>query len=127
MALVQWCSGIVSSSLAGGVLQGIFIKAERVTESVETLLSSDILESCPACRWHGGDSVREADTIHVGSSLLVETLSIFCMVFLAFGVALDPLHETLFGLTLGPVAVGCSWGLLASPVLDWFRAVTKPQ
>lgn len=85
---------LISAALTGGVLRGAF-GAQR------------------AIIWKGGGCFRDAGTVVVGQTLLVETMSSFTLLTLALGVALDPRQQKLFGPLLGPLAVGCSLGLVS--------------
>ena len=80
------------AALAGGILRGIF-GAQR------------------ASQWHGGGCFYDPGTVTHGQALLVEMFSSFILLFLAYGVALDPRQRKLFGPLVGPLAVGFSLGL----------------
>lgn len=84
----------IGAALAGGILRGVF-GAERAIE------------------YHGGGCFREPDSVTAGQALLLETVSSFAFLVLAFGVALDPRQQKLFGPLVGPLAVGCSLGLVS--------------
>ena len=85
---------LIGAALAGGVLRGCF-GAER------------------AIIWKGGGCFRDTGTVTAGQALLVETMSSFALLTLAFGLALDPRQQKLFGPLLGPLAVGCALGLVS--------------
>ena len=84
----------IGAALAGGILRGFF-GGERSIE------------------FHGGGCFREPGTVTAGQALLLETISSFTLLILAFGVALDPRQQKLFGPLGGPLAVGCSLGLVS--------------
>ena len=84
----------IGAGLAGGILRGVF-GPERSIE------------------FHGGGCFREPGTVTTGQALLLETVSSFALLILAFGVALDPRQQKLFGPLGGPLAVGCSLGLVS--------------
>ena len=84
----------IGAAVAGGILRGIF-GAERAIE------------------FHGGGCFREPGSVTAEQALLLETVSSFALLVLAFGVALDPRQQKLFGPLGGPVAVGCSLGLVS--------------
>lgn len=84
----------IGAALAGGVLHGVF-GAERAVE------------------FKGGGCYRDPGTVTSGQALLLETMSSFALLSLAFGVALDPRQQKLFGPLGGPIAVGCSLGLVS--------------
>ena len=82
----------VGAGLAGGVLRGCF-GAERAVE------------------WQGGGCIRLPGTVTAGQALLTEIISSFILLYLAYGLALDPRQAKLFGPLAGPLAVGFSLGL----------------
>ena len=51
--------------------------------------------------------------ISIGEVFLNEFASSFVLLFLAFGVGLDPRQAVLFGPRLGPFLVGASLGLIS--------------
>lgn len=82
----------MGAALTGGILRGVF-GPERAVE------------------WQGGGCWRDPGTVNVGQALLIETVSSFILLFLAYGVALDPRQGKLFGPITGPISVGLSLGL----------------
>lgn len=84
----------IRAALAGGILRGVF-GAEQAVE------------------FKGGGSFRDPETVTAQQALLLETISSFALLVLAFGVALDPRQQKLFGPLGGPFAVGCSLGLVS--------------
>ena len=84
----------MGAALAGGILRGVF-GAERAIE------------------FHGGGCFREPGAVTAGQALLLETVSSFALLVLAFGIVLDPRQQKLFGPLGGPLAVGSSLGLVS--------------
>jgi len=64
-------------------------------------------------QYGGGGCNLNSTVITDGQAFLIEAISSFCMVFLAFGVGLDPRQQVLFGPKLGPFLVACSLGLVS--------------
>ncbi|KAM0793955.1 aquaporin-like protein [Usnea florida] len=93
-AILYMGGQLLGAGLAGGVLRGAF-GAERAIE------------------FKGGGCFRNPGTIAAEQALLIETISSFALLALAFGVALDPRQRELFGPLGGPFAVGCSLGLVS--------------
>lgn len=85
---------LLGSAVAGGVLHGALIGQDDY----------DI---------HGGGCFREEYTVTAAQAFLIETFSVFALLFLAFGVALDPRQQKLFGMFAAPLAVGCSVGIVS--------------
>ena len=83
----------LGAALAGGALRGSFGQ-ER------------------ASIWKGGGCFREPGTITAGQALLIETMSSWVLLVLAFGIALDPRQQKLMGPLFGPLGVGSSVGLI---------------
>ncbi len=84
----------IGAALAGGILWGAF-GAERAIET------------------HGSGCFREPGSVTAKQALLLETVSSFAFLVLAFGVALDPRQQKLFGPLVGPLAVGSSLGIVS--------------
>ncbi|KAH8820857.1 aquaporin-like protein [Xylogone sp. PMI_703] len=84
---------VAGAALAGGLLRGSF---------GPTLIQS----------YHGGGCFVDSTPITSAQGYLIESIMSFCLVFLAFGVGLDPRQATLFGPKLGPLLVGSSLGLV---------------
>lgn len=68
----------------------------------------------------GGCSV-DTTLVPVEDAFLLEFVYCLCLVFLAFGVALDPRQRGIFGPALSPWLVGLALGLLS-----WGSAFTRP-
>ncbi|PTB44814.1 uncharacterized protein TrAFT101_000285 [Trichoderma asperellum] len=81
-------------ALAGGILLGIW--GEERAKAV-----------------HGGGCWYDPSQANPGQIYLNETFASFVLLFLAFGVGLDPRQAALFGPRLGPVLVGASLGLVS--------------
>ena len=84
----------LGAGVAGGVLRGVFGKAR-------------------ALQFQGGGCVRDSNTVLASQALLLEAFSSLVLLFLAFGVALDPRQQKLFGPLAGPLAVGVALGLIS--------------
>ena len=84
----------LGAAVAGGILRGIFGEARSV-------------------QVQGGGCVRDSNTVLAGQALLLEAFSSLVLLFLAFGVALDPRQQKLFGPLAGPLAVGVALGLVS--------------
>jgi len=61
----------------------------------------------------GGGCFVNFDQITTGQVYLNEFLGSFALLYLAFGVGLDPRQAVLFGPRLGPLLVGASLGLVS--------------
>ena len=85
---------LIGAGTAGGILRGI-LGAARSAQS------------------QGGGCFRDSDTVLASQALLLEAFSSFALLFLAFGVALDPRQQKLFGPLAGPLAVGVALGLVS--------------
>ena len=85
---------LIGAGLAGGILRGCFGPQRSVL-------------------FKGGGCFRDPGTVTAGQALLVESISSFTLLFLAFGLALDPRQQKLFGPVIGPLTVGCSLGLVS--------------
>ena len=85
---------LIGAGIAGGILLGIF----------GTSRSRQV---------QGGGCIRDVNTVLASQALLLEAFSTFALLFLAFGVALDPRQQKLFGPFAGPLAVGLALGLVS--------------
>ncbi|KAK0740383.1 aquaporin-like protein [Schizothecium vesticola] len=92
-AVLYICAQTLGSAVAGGVLAGIWGKTRSVA-------------------LHGGGCffTPSAD-VTAGQIFLNEIASSFVLLFLAFGLGLDPRQAVLFGPRLGPLLVGVALGL----------------
>ncbi|OAA63414.1 Aquaporin-like protein [Niveomyces insectorum RCEF 264] len=61
---------------------------------------------------HGSGCWFDPATLSAGQALLLEFCSSFFMVFLAFGLGLDPRQAAVFGPQLGPALVGVVFGVV---------------
>ncbi|KAM0254629.1 hypothetical protein ACHAQJ_006597 [Trichoderma viride] len=84
----------VGGALAGGILLGIWGR-ERATAV------------------HGGGCFYDPSQATSGQIYLNETFASFVLLFLAFGVGLDPRQAALYGPRMGPLLVGVSLGLVS--------------
>lgn len=64
-------------------------------------------------RFHGGGCFFDPSIVTVNQVVLNEICSSFVLLFLAYGVGLDPRQALLFGPRLGPLLVGMSLGLVS--------------
>lgn len=85
---------VTGAGVSGGILLGILGKARSMEAQ-------------------GGGCFRDADTVLASQALLLEVFSTSALLFLAFGVALDPRQQKLFGPLAGPLAVGVALGLVS--------------
>ncbi|MCJ1349987.1 hypothetical protein MMC31_008230 [Peltigera leucophlebia] len=83
----------VGAGVAGGLLRGSFGTVEK------------------SVKYQGGGCFRESGSVTIWQAFVVEIASSFALVFIAFGVGLDPRQQKLFGMFMGPLAVGCAVGL----------------
>ncbi|KAK6839800.1 MIP transporter [Apiospora arundinis] len=72
---------------------------------------------CPLSRgrtsYHGGGCFYDSSVLEPTQVLLIEAVSCFILLFLIFGVGLDPRQAALFGPHLVPVLVGLCFGVVA--------------
>ncbi|KAK0109206.1 hypothetical protein ONS96_003029 [Cadophora gregata f. sp. sojae] len=66
-----------------------------------------------ATAYQGGGCLLDTTVLEVGQAYLIESMTTFIMLFLAFGVGLDPRCGQTFGPKMGPLLVGCVLGLTA--------------
>ncbi|PVH85187.1 aquaporin-like protein [Cadophora sp. DSE1049] len=66
-----------------------------------------------ATAYQGGGCLLDTKVLEVGQAYLIESMTTFIMLFLAFGVGLDPRCGQMFGPKMGPLLVGCVLGLTA--------------
>ncbi|KAK8099163.1 uncharacterized protein PG998_012404 [Apiospora kogelbergensis] len=66
-----------------------------------------------AASYHGGGCFYDASVLEPTQVLLIEVVSCFILLFLIFGVGLDPRQAALFGPHLVPVLVGLCFGVVA--------------
>lgn len=62
--------------------------------------------------YHGGGCFYDPSFITTGQVFLNEAFAGFVLLYLSFGVGLDPRQALLFGPRLGPALVGASLGLI---------------
>ncbi|KAI9812196.1 MAG: hypothetical protein M1827_004862 [Pycnora praestabilis] len=91
---------IISQVLGAALAGGLSLRPRKL-----------IADEVPRAR--GGGCFINPGTVSNGQALLIESFSSFAILFLAFGVGLDPRQQKLFGPLAGPLAVGCSLGLVA--------------
>ncbi|KOS20620.1 putative aquaporin TIP4-1 [Escovopsis weberi] len=83
----------LGAALGGGVLLGVY-GSER------------------AKLYHGGGCFFDLSEMNIGQVFLNEIFGSFALLFLSYGVGLDPRQALLFGPRFGPVLVGSSLGLI---------------
>lgn len=66
----------------------------------------------PGCSYYGGGCFYDTTYISEGQVFLNEIFGSWTLLFLAFGLGLDPRQALLYGPRLGPMLVGLSLGLL---------------
>lgn len=64
-------------------------------------------------RVHGGGCFYDSTTILLGEVFLNEVFASLVLLFLSYGVGLDPRQAVVFGPRLGPLLVGSSLGILS--------------
>ncbi|KAF2429798.1 aquaporin-like protein [Tothia fuscella] len=84
----------LGSALTGGLLRGVFGMDRSL-------------------KYHGGGCTFDPSVVSIGQVFLNEVYSSATLLFLSFGVGLDPRQALLFGPTLGPLFVGMSLGLVS--------------
>ncbi|KAH8591223.1 aquaporin-like protein [Bisporella sp. PMI_857] len=80
------------AGLAGGLIRGSFGK--------------DLTKL-----YQGGGCLLDPNIIDDGQAYLIESVLCFCLIFLCFGVGLDPRSQQVFGPKFGPFLVGCAVAL----------------
>ncbi|MCJ1435093.1 hypothetical protein MMC27_004463 [Xylographa pallens] len=80
-------------AIAGGLIRGSF--GYEMTQKI-----------------NGGGCFLDTNQISVGQAFIIEATSCFILLFLAFGVGLDPRQAELYG-QLGPFLVGATLGLVS--------------
>ncbi|KAK0613174.1 aquaporin-like protein [Immersiella caudata] len=93
-AIIYMCAQIAGSSVGGGVLLGV-LGSERAT------------------RLNGTGCFFDSAEVRPRQVFLNEVASCFAMLYLAFGVGLDPRQALLFGPKLGPLLVAASLAVLS--------------
>ncbi|SPN96496.1 related to aquaporin [Cephalotrichum gorgonifer] len=88
------CAQTAGSALAGGIIIGIYGRERAV-------------------QIHGGGCFYDPSHMSSGQVFLSETFASFVLLYLAYGVGLDPRQALLFGPKFGPLLVGLSVGLVA--------------
>ncbi|KAG8527090.1 uncharacterized protein KY384_008519 [Bacidia gigantensis] len=94
----------VAFQTAGGALAGLMLRASYGSRHFDV----------------GGCSVDDA-VVSVGEAFSIEFMSTLILLFLAFGVGLDPRQKQIFGPALAPALVGLVLG-----VISFGTAFTKP-
>ncbi|KAG8922656.1 hypothetical protein FRC03_007916 [Tulasnella sp. 419] len=63
---------------------------------------------------NGGCWLDPNGPMSVGQAVCIEFIGAFCLLFVAFGVGLDPRQKELYGASFGPLLVGATVGLITS-------------
>ncbi|KAK6856752.1 MIP transporter [Apiospora arundinis] len=92
--VIYLCFQMIGATIAGGCLLGSW-GVER------------------AATYHGGGCFYDSSVLEPTQVLLIEAVSCFILLFLIFGVGLDPRQAALFGPHLVPVLVGLCFGVVA--------------
>ncbi|KAH8673826.1 aquaporin-like protein [Xylariales sp. PMI_506] len=71
-----------------------------------------------AVKYNGGGCFIDTSTITIEQAFTTELVSCFIIVFLSFGVGLDPRQRQLFGPALTPILVGLCLGLVSFVTSD---------
>ena len=66
----------------------------------------------PQARYQGGGCFYDAGSLSIGQAFLTEMVSCFIVLYLAYGVGLDPRQAIFFGPRVGPLLVGVTIGLM---------------
>lgn len=112
------CGQTTGAALAAGVLTAVWGR-ERSILCVFDLPSKPLPpedtndSSPPSNSLKGGGCCFDRATLSQGQAVLNEAAICFGVVFLAFGVGLDPRTALLFGPRYGPMLVGVSIGVIA--------------
>ncbi|KAK5661082.1 hypothetical protein OQA88_10972 [Cercophora sp. LCS_1] len=93
-AVLYICGQTLGACIAGGVLTGVWGRERSV-------------------QLQGGGCFYDSSKVLAGQVFLNEVAASFALLFLAFGVGLDPRQTLFFGPRHGPVLVGMSLGLVA--------------
>ncbi|UKZ74480.1 hypothetical protein TrVFT333_002149 [Trichoderma virens FT-333] len=92
--ILYMCGQTLGGALAGGILLGVW-GPERATSL------------------KGGGCWYDPSQANPGQIYLNEVFASFVLLFLSFGVGLDPRQAALFGPRMGPLLVGASLGLVS--------------
>ncbi|KAH7317162.1 aquaporin-like protein [Stachybotrys elegans] len=92
--ILYMCCQTAGAALAGGLLLGVWGRERSI-------------------QYHGGGCFYDPSELSSGQAFLSEVVSSFILLYLSYGVGLDPRQALLFGPRLGPLLVGISLGLVA--------------
>ncbi|KAG8926291.1 hypothetical protein FRC02_008994 [Tulasnella sp. 418] len=91
----------IGCQLAGSIIGGSFLRGGLGYERAMAV--------------HNGGCWRDPNgPVSVGQAVCIEFISTFCMLFVAFGVGLDPRQKELYGASFGPLLVGMTVGVITS-------------
>ncbi|KND89902.1 Aquaporin PIP2-7 [Tolypocladium ophioglossoides CBS 100239] len=91
--VLYMCAQTLGAALAGGLLTGVWGYERSISV-------------------RGGGCFLDPSVISQGQVFLNEFVASFVLLYLAYGVGLDPRQAVLFGPRLGPLLVGASLGLV---------------
>ncbi|KAG8419835.1 hypothetical protein J3458_004669 [Metarhizium acridum] len=94
VGVLYLCAQLLGASLAGGILTGVWGEEK-------------------AAGIHGRGCFFTPSVTSAGQVFLNEAAASFVVLYLAYGVGLDPRQAILFGPRLGPLLVGASLGLVS--------------
>ncbi|KAL3469907.1 aquaporin-like protein [Aspergillus californicus] len=104
LATLPRCILYVSFQTLGGTIAGLLLRASFDTRSF----------TVPGC-------YIDTTQISTRSAFTIEFTTDFALIFLSFGVGLDPRQRAVFGPALGPVLVGSVLGMCT-----FFTGITRP-
>ncbi|CAM1510683.1 Fc.00g010180.m01.CDS01 [Cosmosporella sp. VM-42] len=91
--ILYLCFQTIGAALGGGILAGVWGHERAISV-------------------HGGGCFFDSSQISTGQVFLNEVFASFVLLYLSYGVGLDPRQAILFGPRLGPLLVGTSLGLV---------------
>ncbi|EHK17775.1 uncharacterized protein TRIVIDRAFT_160074 [Trichoderma virens Gv29-8] len=94
LATLPRCILYVGFQTFGGAMAGLLLRASFDTRSF----------SVPGCYF-------DSTIVSTGSAFAIEFITDFALIFLSFGVGLDPRQRSVFGPALGPIFVGLVLGM----------------
>ncbi|PHH87314.1 hypothetical protein CDD83_9041 [Cordyceps sp. RAO-2017] len=92
--VLYMCGQTIGAALAGGLLTGVWGRERSISV-------------------HGGGCFYDPAAMTAGRVFLAEVVGSFVLLYLSYGVGLDPRQAALFGPRLGPLLVGVTLGLVS--------------
>jgi glycerol uptake facilitator-like aquaporin len=89
----------VAFQITGSTIAGYLLHAAKVGPSTRS--NAVIIPGC----------TTDTQLIPAGEALILETGSCLALIFLAFGIGLDPRQSSVYGPALGPIFIGLALGL----------------